>query len=247
MAMKRRTATTHPGERAGMQTFILALAAMLAVLFAVSCRSREARQAGAKLPEEQELRGKIAMLSRRAQVLSAEISLAKNPAPYLAVDLANRKIGLKVQGHSLRSFAIRKIQRTGGSSLVARTWMETEARPLESPVRAKVVPGSGEATTSSLATRDPWGPKRMPSDYDLVCKGNQALRIRSLLSDQSRSRFTRWLVNAYLQVRDWARDTLGGRKSSYRESIEIWLDEDDAQLLFWSLPKEFGILVLDAS
>jgi hypothetical protein len=247
MAMKRRTEMTCPGERAGMRTFILALAAMLAASFAVSCRSREARQAGAGLPEEQELREKIARLSRRAQVLSAEISLAKNPAPYLAVDIANRKIDLKVQGHSLRSFAISKIQRTGGSSFVARTWMEIEARPLESPVRAKVVPGSGEATTSSLATHDPWGPRRMPSNYDLVCKGDQALKIRSLLSDQSRSRFTRWLGNAYLQVRDWVRGTLGGRKSTYRESIEIWLGEDDAELLFWSLPKEFEILLLDAS
>jgi hypothetical protein len=123
----------------------LALAAMLAASFAVSCRSREARQAGAGLPEEQELRAKIAMLSRRAQVLSAEISLAKNPAPYLAVDIANRKIDLKVQGRSLRSFTISKIQRTGGSSFAVRTWVEIEARPLESPVRAKVVPGSGEA------------------------------------------------------------------------------------------------------
>jgi hypothetical protein len=87
----------------------------------------------------------------------------------------------------------------------------------------------------------------MPSDYDLVCKGDQALRIRSLLSDQSHSGFTRWFGNAYLQVQDWARGVLGGRKSSYRESIEIWLGEDDAKLLFWSLPEEFGILLLDGS
>jgi hypothetical protein len=247
MAMRRRTAMMRPGEQAGVRTFILPLAVLLAASFAFSCRSREARQAGAGLPEEQELREKIAMLSRQAQVLSAEISLAKNPTPYLTVDIANRKIDLKVQGRSLRSFAISKVQRTGGSSFVARTWMEIEARPLESPVRAKVVPGSGEATTSSLATHDPWGPRRMPSDYDLVCKGDQALKIRSLLSDQSRFGFTRWLGNAYLQVRDWARGALGGRESSYHESIEIWLGEDDAKLLFWSLPKEFGILLLDAS
>jgi len=237
----------RPGEQAGIWRFILLLTVALPVSFAVSCRSHEARQVGAGSPEERELREKIAMLSRQAQVLSAEISLAKSPTPYVAVDIANRKIDLKVQGRSLRSFAIRKIQRAGGSSFVARTWMEIEARPLESTVRAKVVPGSGEAATASLATREPWGPRRMPSDYDLVCKGDQALKIRSLVSDQSGSRFTRWLGNAYRQVRDWARSALGGRKSTYHESIEIWLGEDDAKLLFWSLPKEFGILLLDAS
>jgi len=125
--------------------------------------------------------------------------------------------------------------------------MEIEARPLQAPVRARVVPGSGEATTSSTATKEPWGPKRMPADYDLLCKGDKALQVRSLLSDPSRSGFTRWIVSSYRQVRDWARERFGGGKSIHLESIEIWMGEDDAQLLFWTLPKQFGILLMSGS
>lgn len=128
-----------------------------------------------------------------------------------------------------------------------QTWTEIEAKPLQITARARMVPGSGESTTTSVATREPWGPKRMPADFDLVCKGNQALEIRSLPSEQSRTRFTRWFVGGYRQVRDWARNVLGRRKALYQESIEVWMGEDDAQLLFWSLPKQFGILLLNAS
>jgi hypothetical protein len=64
---------------------------------------------------------------------------------------------------------------------------------------------------------------------------------------QSRSRFTRWIISGFRQSRDWARDVIGKRKSVYRESIEIWLSQDHAQLLFWSLPRQFNILILNAS
>ena len=87
----------------------------------------------------------------------------------------------------------------------------------------------------------------MPSDYDLICKGAQALEIRSLASEQSHGRFTRWIVSSYRQVRDWSRDLWLRNRSEYKESIEIWVGEDDAKLLFWSLPKQFSILILNAS
>lgn len=245
--MRRCTTTTRSRAPGRTGALILASAAVLAALAVPSCRSPQTQQTSRGLSEEQELRGKIATLSRQEQVLTAELSLAKSPAPYLAVDFANRKIDLKVQGHSLRSFAITKIRWTGGSPFMAQTWMETEARPLQTTTRARVVPGSGEATTSSVATREPWGPKRMPSDFDLICKGDQALEIRSLPSEQSRTRFTRWIVGSYRQARDWARHVLMGRNSAYRESLEIWMTEDDARMLFWSLPRQFGILLINVS
>jgi len=207
------------------------------------CRAREEGSPGQT--EAQQLRQKIAVLTRQEQVLAAELSLAKGPAPYLALDLANRKVDLKVQGQSLRGFVIAEYERTGGSPVVAQAWKGTEIKPLQLTPRARVVPGSGESTTSSVATKDPWGPHRMPMDYDVICTDHRALEIRSLASGQSRSRFTRWIVSGYRQTRDWTRDLLGRRSSSYRECIEIWLSEDDARLLFWSLPKQFGILILE--
>jgi len=187
------------------------------------------------------------MLTRQEEVLSAEISVAKDPAPYLYVDFLTRKIELRAQGRSLRSFSIRKISKTGSPPFVARTWEETEASPIQIPERAKMVPGSGEETTSSISTQNPWGPKRMPLDYDLLCKENRLIGIRSLASSESSSFITRWIIGGFRRSRDWARNVFGKRNSGYSESLEIWLSEDDAQLLFWSIPKQFDILILNGS
>jgi hypothetical protein len=224
----------------------LFLVALLAGSLAASCRSRSGQPSQGS-SEAQSLQARIAMLARQEQILSAEIEVAKSPAPYLYVDFLTGKIELRAQGRSLRSLSIRKISRTGGSPCVARTWKETEAKPLQIPERAKMVPGSGEETTSSIATQNPWGPARMPLDYDFLCKENRLVGIRSLASAQSRSIFARWIIGGFRRSRDWARNVLGRRNSGYSESLEIWLSEDDAQLLFWSLPKQFDILIVNGS
>jgi hypothetical protein len=229
----------------GQLLCVLALAC--ATSFFISCGGQQAPQAGQGGTEEERLRQKIALLTRQDQVLTTELALAKTASPYLAIDVANRKMELKVQGHALRSFAIAKLTRIGGEPFVTQTWIETEAKPLEITARGRMIPGSGESTTASTAAKDPWGPKRMPADYDLLCKGGQALEIRSLASEQTHSRATRWIVSGYRQARDWFRDRWGSNKTNYKESLEIWLSEDDAKLLFWSLPKQLGILLLNAS
>jgi hypothetical protein len=235
MAIMRREAKA--------KVFTLTLVAVLAGLFAVSCRSRDGEQSQSVL-EEQKLRGRVATLTRQEQILSAELSIAKSPELYLLVDFLNRKIDLKVQGRSLRSFDISEVSRSSRPTSAVEIWSEIEAKPLQAPDRAKMVPGSGEETTSSIATSNPWGPKRMPADYDLICKEDRAVGIRSLASTQSRSGFSRWIIGRFRQGWNWTRNTLGRKKSAYRESLEIWLAEDDAQLLFWSLPKQFGILLV---
>ncbi len=244
--MRTRHTPARLCERVLIRARIALLAVSVSVLpsFLFGCRSSST---GGTLSEEQALQQKISALSRQEQILTAELALARLQAPYLTIDFATRKIDLKMRGHSLRSFAVTKIKRTGGSTAVVQAWVEQEAKPLEVTVRAQVVPGSGEAATASVATQDPWGPRRMPSEYDLICKGAQALEIRSLASEQSHNRFTRWVVSSYRQVRDWARGVLRRNKSNYKESIEVWVGEDDAKLLFWSLPKQFSILVLNAS
>jgi hypothetical protein len=242
----RHKALTYPRRSVWLLVLAPALLLLGGALALVAYRSHRA-QPPAEMSEEQKLREQLATLTRREKFLTAELALAKSPAPYIAVDLAGRKIELKIRGRSLRSFPITIVKRSGGAPFIAQTWTGTEIKPLQTPSRARMVPGSGEATTSSIATRDPWGPKRMPGDFDLICKGDQALQIRSLPSTQSGSRFTRWIASGYRQVRDWTRDLIGRSKSAYSEYFEIWLSEDDAKLLFWSLPKQFGILILDAS
>jgi hypothetical protein len=244
MTMRRTSARLQRLFRAHAPGAFVSAAVFLPSLLLASCHGS---QPGQTPSEEQQLQQKIASLSRHEQELAAELALAKGQAPYLSIDFRTRKMDLKIKGHSVRAFTINKITRTGGSPAVAETWTEQEAKPLQLTTRARVVPGSGEATTASVATQDPWGPKRMPADYDLICKGAFALQIRSLASEQSHNRFTRWVVSSYRQMRDWARDVLRRNKSDYRQSIEIWIAEDDAKLLFWSLPKQFSILIFNAS
>ena len=233
-------------KTASMRALALPLVALLASSLAVSCRSRSGQPSQGS-SEDQSVQERIALLTRQEQILSAEIAVAKDPAPYLFIDFLTGKIELRAQGRNLRSFSIRKISRTGSPPFVARTWEETEAKPIQIPERGRMVPGSGEETTSSIATQNPWGPKRMPLDYDLLCKKNRLIGIRSLASAQSHSFFTRWIIGGFRRSRDWARNAIGRRNSAYSESLEIWLSEDDAQLLFWSFPKQFDILILNGS
>ena len=244
--MNRQEIVIHRGTMIRALALMLTAVAILVPSFILFCRSRHAGP-GLELSETQELRAKIDALSRQEKLLATELSLARNPAPYLAIDVAGRRMELRIQGRSLRSFPIAKLKRSSEEAFIAKTWTSIEAKPWENPERARVVPGSGEATSSTIATRDPWGPKRMPADYDLICKDDQALEIRSLPSTQSGNRLTRWFGSGYRQVRDWTRDLLGRRNRAYREVFEIWLAEDDAQLLFWSLPKQIAILLVNGS
>jgi len=242
--MNRQEIIIHRGTMIRTLALGLTAVAVLLLSFILFCRSRQVAS-GPSLSEDQQLRERIAALSRQEKLLSTELTLAKNPAPYIAIDIAGRRMELRVQGRSLRSFPIAKIKRSDTEAFITQTWLLMEAKPWENPERARVVPGSGEATSSSIATRDPWGPKRMPADFDLICKDDRALEVRSLPSTQSGNRFTRWFGSGYRQVRDWARDVFSRRRRDYREFIEIWLAEEDAQLLFWSLPKQIPILLVN--
>jgi hypothetical protein len=210
------------------------------MLALAGCRSNP----NAVRSEEELLQQKIATLTLRGQVLTADLTLAKNPIPYLSIDGANKKLDLKAKGKAIRSFGLGRIQRAGGNPSAVDVWTKTDLKPLQQTERTQLVPGAGESTTSSIATKAPWGPQRMPADYDLICKGNLVLEIRSLASEQSRNRFTRWFVSGYRRVRDWGREVFQHRNAEYKERIEIWMNEDDAKLLFWSLPKQFDILLV---
>jgi len=218
-----------------------------AAFFAVSCASGPSAPGSTDSENIQQLREQLAVLTRQAQLLEAEIPMARRPSPYLVVDLAAGKIDLRAQGRKLRSFEIARTTARGrSSSQSAEVWTQDEIKPLQATARAKVVPGSGEATTASIAAKEQWGPQRMPSDFDVICKGGHVLEVRSLPSEQAHTRLGRAFSTAYRRVKDWVRDTLAIGKSASVDSIQIWLVEDDSRLLFWSIPKQIDILVQDS-
>jgi hypothetical protein len=191
------------------------------------------------------MRRKLAELTKQEQTLSAEYALARNAAPYLVVNLSDRTIHLKARGRSLRSFAVAEVRESVRGKAVASVWTLEEMKPLEETERPKITPGAGEEATAAAAKQALWGVHRMPSDYDLICDGNRVLQIRALPAGQSGLRIVQWARLVYRRTADWYRRWRTPRSLLPLYSIQLWVSEYDSRLLFWSLPKQINILLLD--
>ncbi len=194
--------------------------------------------------ESQQLRMKLTRLLREEKTLAAESSLARNPAPYLLVDLPGGVIDLKALARTLREFKIADIKRTSPGGTGIDTWTLVDKRPLQMSERPKITPGAGEQGAAAAA-QALWGPHRMPADYDLIFEGGKVLEIRALPSQQSGSGFVRAMTSVYRRVADWYRHWRQPEDIKPRYMVQIWLTENDSQALFWSLPKQLTALVVD--
>ena len=117
-----------------------------------------------------------------------------------------------------------------------------EVKPIQKTERPKIKPGEGEAATAEAVQKNLWGLHRMPQDYDLVFQGGMILEIRALPSEQTGMATVKFLKTLYRRILDRYRH---GKSSDPAQSqtIQLWLDEKDARLLFWSLPKKLNILI----
>ena len=220
------------------------LAVLLQALLVMSCRSSTPGLGSGTDDEARQLRSKLAQAMRAEQVLSAEYSLARNPAPYLVLGLAARTIELKARGRTLRNFPVRDLRVPAGAAESASVWALSEKKPFQETERPKITPGAGEEATAEAAKQALWGPHRMPADYDLICEGGKALQVRALPAEQSGSGIGRAFRSAYRRTVDWYRRWRAQGKTRDQYAIQVWLAEDDSRLLFWSLPKQINILVL---
>jgi len=188
------------------------------------------------------LRHGIAELTKLGKDLAAEYALGRNSAPYLVVDTGARNVQLKARGRQLRSFAIVETRKPAKGAPYNAVWKLMGKKPLQETERPKIKPGEGEEAAVAAAKQELWAPHRMPTDFDLLCDGGNVLEIRSLPAGQSGSRITRGVRTAYRRTLDWFR-RWRGRDPQIHYLLQVWLAEGDAQLLFWSLPKEIQILV----
>jgi hypothetical protein len=235
----------HPGRLLLNLARIPLIQFLLLVLVSASsdsCGSGGVREAA---DETQQLRRKLAELKNKEQTLAAEYALARNAAPYLVVNLSDRTIQLKARGRSLRSFTMAEIRESARGKAAASVWTLEDKKPLEETERPKITPGAGEEATAAAAKQALWGVHRMPSDYDLICDGNRILQFRALPARQSGLRIVRWARLVYRRTADWYRRWSTPESSRPRYSIQLWMSEDDSRLLFWSLPKQVNILLLD--
>ncbi len=193
------------------------------------------------------LQEKLVEMKYQEELLRQEYSLARNPAPYLVVNLSDRNIELKAQGRILRSFELKNSRRLESGKDDGVTWILREVKPIQRTERPKIKAGAGEEAMVEAAKQELWGLHRMPRDYDLVCKDNNFLEICALPSKQSGFRFTRAIRTMYRRTAGWYRRWRMSKDVESQHVIQLWLDENDSRLLFWSLPKQLKILILDES
>lgn len=227
---------THRRFGAAIAGLLIALMPLVA-----GCSSDASRGAG---NETEQLKKKYVELRRAEAALTAEYPLAKEPAPYLVVDIPNRSAELRARGRSLRRFDILETRVLSGAEAPSSVWSMKDRRPLAQVERPKIAPGAGEQAAAEAAKNALWGPFRMPADFDLVCEGGDVLQIRALPSERSPSGIVRWISSAYRRSADWFRRWRNSGDTQARDLIQLWLAENDSQLLFWSLPKQINILIL---
>lgn len=191
------------------------------------------------------MRRKLAEVNRKEQSLAAEYSLARNPAPYIVVDLQGGNIVMRARGRDLRTFSVSDVRVQKRGEAKDPVWKMIEKKPLEKSERPQITPGAGEQATAEAAKQELWGLHRMPSDYDLICEGDRVLEIRALPSRESGPPVLQWLKTAYRRSIDRYRTWQAEKTDRARDRIQLWLPEEDARLLFWSLPKKLNLLVLD--
>jgi hypothetical protein len=224
---------------------VTGLATILLIgFFAGACRKQSSgEQTGAQ--NIAQLRKQVAELSLRQQVLATELSLAQNPAPYLVVNLSNHSIALQARARTLRTFEVVEVEKRSVTGALNAAWTVKEKKPFEKSQRPKVLPGHGDEAAAEAAKKALWGPDRMPADYDLICEGDRTLEIRSLPSQQNSSRISSWSKSLYRRLVERYRRFKESRSAKNSVRIQLWLSENDAKLLFWSLPKQLEVLVVE--
>ncbi|NWG12826.1 MAG: hypothetical protein HXY20_04735 [Acidobacteria bacterium] len=233
-----------PETCAALVAFVLAVQLVSVCTLTMSCGRAVDRPGEDSSSDTERLRIRAAGLMRLEREITAEYPLARNPQPYVVVNLPAGTLELKASGKRLRGFRILDMYRTEDAPLGEAAWNLVDRKPLQRTQRTKIQPGSGQDGVVEVVSQDPWGPHRMPWDYDLRCEEGRALEIRALPSEQSGSRFVRGVKILYRRtverIRRWSH-----AGQSNRRTLQIWLSERDSQLLFWSLPKHIKILIIN--
>ncbi|HSW39793.1 MAG TPA: hypothetical protein VLL97_09910, partial [Acidobacteriota bacterium] len=182
-------------------------------------------------------------LMRQEEFLTAELVLARQPHPYLVLDIAGGTVELKARGRTLRSAPIRAS--AYGPSEKGNLISEsiTSRKPLQAIQRPQISAGAGEDAIVEIALKTSWGPDNMPADYDLIGENQTIIRVRSLPSEEAGSAVRRLFMPAYRRIAVW----LGRQKAVDAGpglQLTVWLDNDDSRLIFWSLPEKSAVLAI---
>ncbi len=241
MIPRSPTAENHTGWKRLLAAIILV---QMIALTAVSCRAVGPDKQANVDSEVRRLRRQLEEMNRQERALQSEYSLARNSTPYLVISLSGQRIELKARGRILRSFSVKETEIRDRTIKNDAAWTLAEVKPIQSTDRPKIKPGAGEAATAEAARQMLWGLHRMPQDYDLVCSDGNILQVRALPAEKSGIGFIRAIITLYRRSIDRFRRLRTPHEMQLQHIIQLWLDENESRLLFWSLPKQLKILVL---
>jgi hypothetical protein len=217
------------------------------LLLAVCCSTGSPEKSADPSRDIPSMQQKLLEINRREKALKAEYSLARNSAPYLVIHPSEGTLELKARGRSLRRFKVKEISKWDTGTDKDAIWEVSAIRAIQKAERPKIRPGAGEEATAEAAKQNLWGLNRMPLDYNLICDGSNILQIRGMPSSRSGFSIARSFRALYRRSLDRFRRWKAARNPQMQHVIQLWLDEDDSRLLFWSLPKQIKILIIPQS
>jgi len=174
------------------------------------------------------------------QLLETELRIGQTRQIYSIFDLKNKKIHLKARGLLLRELSI-DVFRVWGNLPAVETATLIRKSALFPPKRVLVNPKAGDdeaqPSVETLELKD------MPTNYTLVLQGNVSISVRPKPTHLLSSLWSiRYPVQWYL-----ARPVLTVWHALWRKSftsIEIVLEENDAQSLYWSFLEGMKAIVV---
>ena len=234
----------HSKKKSRALQWTLLLFLQTGILLTLSCHGESTKQIGETKTEIQKIQQQLVAARHREKALQQENTLARNSETYLLISLSDFNVELKAKGRTLRAFKIKRLK-VGLDKIPDTGQVLSEVKPIQKIDRPKLKPGEGEAATAEAAQQNLWGLERMPQDYDMACLDGMTLEFRGLPSEQSGTGPFNFIKTLYRRALDWyRRGNSSGRNPS--QTIQLWLDENDSKLLFWSLPKQLKILVIPA-
>ena len=239
----------HPKTNGLKLQWALILFILAGILSTTSCHTelteQQTEQNADTKPEKQKLQQKLVEARRKEKALQQENTIARNSDLYLVIDLTNKEAELKAKGRSLRIFKIKRQQIRPGS-IPDKVQVMSEVKPMQKVDRPKLEPGGGETATAEAAQKMLWGLHRMPQDYDLLCQDGMIFEFRALPSERTGSGPIRFIKTLYKRILDRYRNARSSDQVPL-QAIQLWLDENDSRLLFWSIPKKLKIMVIAAA
>ena len=188
----------------------------------------------------------INKIRRETRLLELEAKAAAKPATYVVLDLAKKKIYLKIRGVILKEFDIVDSD-TIGIGQLDESYSLVNVKAIFAPKRKEIKPPDQkkeEKTSSTTQEADSYSIEDMPSNYTLIL--NKGLSIS--VSQHFKGNFLLSPLN-YINKkmgRLWNSSKLLWsylKKTPFIKILAV-MSKDDARAFYWALPEKAEFIII---